>query len=95
MSRTTLASVEDWVAETPLRPDPLDRLTARELDVLSFVAEGWSNDGIAVQFRVTARTVETHISRIFLKLDLEASPATHRRVLAAIAYLQANAALAA
>jgi DNA-binding NarL/FixJ family response regulator len=95
MSRNTLTQVEDWVTETPLRPDPLDRLTARELDVLAFVAEGWSNDGIAGQFRVTARTVETHVSRIFLKLGLEASTGTHRRVLAALAYLQANASLVA
>ena len=95
MSRNTLTQADPAVGETPRCTDTLRRLTARERDVLAFVAEGWSNDGIAVRFAVTARTVESHISRIFDKLDLQASPATHRRVLAALAYLQANTALAA
>ena len=95
MSMNTLTRIDTPVDETPRHGDTLDLLTARERAVLAFVAEGWSNDGIAVQFTVTARTVESHIGRIFAKLGLQASPARHRRVLAALAYLQANAALAA
>ena len=71
--------------------DPITRLTAKERDVLALVAEGYSNDRIAQQLAVTARTVETHTSRIFAKLDLEADQATHRRVLAALAYLNIHA----
>lgn len=95
MSTNTLTRVDAGVVSTPRRSEPLDRLTARERDVLALVAEGWSNDGIAALFALTARTVETHISRIFSKLDLEASPATHRRVLAALAYVRAGAPRAA
>ncbi|MCW2496292.1 response regulator transcription factor [Jatrophihabitans sp.] len=78
------------VFETPRRADPMARLTAKERDVLALVAEGYSNDRIAAQLDVSARTVETHTSRIFTKLDLEADPATHRRVLAVIAHLRAS-----
>ena len=79
------------VFETPRHSDPIAGLTARERDVLSFVAEGLSNDRIAERLAVTARTVETHTSRIFTKLGLAADPATHRRVLAVLAHLRASA----
>jgi DNA-binding NarL/FixJ family response regulator len=79
------------VFETPRRSDPMSDLTARERDVLGFVAEGYSNDRIAERLAVTARTVETHTSRIFTKLGLEADRATHRRVLAVLAHLRARA----
>jgi DNA-binding NarL/FixJ family response regulator len=79
------------VLETPRRSDPVAGLTAREREVLSFVAEGFSNDRIAERLALTARTVETHTSRIFTKLGLEADPATHRRVLAVLAHLRATA----
>lgn len=76
------------VFDAPRREDPMDRLTAREREVLSLLAEGHSNDAIADRLRMTARTVETHTGRIFAKLDLEADPTTHRRVLAVLAYLR-------
>ena len=79
------------VFETPRRSDPMADLTLRERDVLGFLAEGLSNDRIAEKLGVTARTVETHTSRIFAKLSLEADPATHRRVLAVLAHLRAGA----
>ena len=79
------------VFETPIVRNALTRLTAKERDVLALVAEGYSNERIARQLAVTARTVETHTSRIFAKLDLEADQATHRRVLAVLAYLNIHA----
>jgi DNA-binding NarL/FixJ family response regulator len=79
------------VLETPRRPDALDRLTAREQEVLALLAEGLSNAAIAEMLATTARTVETHTSRIFTKLDLELTPTTHRRVLAVLAHLRASA----
>jgi DNA-binding NarL/FixJ family response regulator len=80
------------VFDTPRRADPLERLTGKEREVLALVAEGYSNDRIAARLGVTARTVETHTSRIFAKLDLETDPATHRRVLAVLAHLRASGA---
>jgi DNA-binding NarL/FixJ family response regulator len=76
------------VLETPRRSDPIATLTPQERIVLELVAEGHSNDHIAQRLSVSARTVETHTSRIFTKLGLPANPATHRRVLAVLAHLR-------
>jgi DNA-binding NarL/FixJ family response regulator len=78
------------VFQTPRRADPIARLTDRERAVLDFVAQGHSNDRIAERLGVTVRTVESHTSRIFAKLGLDTDPATHRRVLAVLAYLRAS-----
>ncbi len=69
------------------RDDPLDTLTAREREVLSLMAEGRSNRGIAERLVVTERAVEKHVTAIFGKLDLPASGEAHRRVLAVLAYV--------
>jgi DNA-binding NarL/FixJ family response regulator len=76
------------VFETPRRDDPMAQLTAKERDVLTLVAAGYSNERIAAQLGVSARTVETHTSRVFTKLGLDADPGTHRRVLAVLAHLR-------
>lgn len=76
------------VFDAPRREDPVGRLTSREREVLTLLAEGNSNEAIADRLGMTARTVETHTGRIFAKLDLEADSTTHRRVLAVLAYLR-------
>jgi DNA-binding NarL/FixJ family response regulator len=70
------------------RSDPLDRLTAREKDVLALMAEGRSNSGIAERLVVTVGAVEKHVASILQKLDLSPADSDHRRVLAVLAYLQ-------
>jgi len=67
---------------------PLDELTPRERDVLGHLAEGKSNQGIAEALVVTSAAVEKHVTSIFQKLGLDASPTEHRRVLAALTYLR-------
>jgi len=86
------AEVVRIVFDSPRREDPLERLTARERDVLALVSQGHSNDRIAQLLAINARTVETHTSRIFAKLGLEADESTHRRVLAVLMHLRAAAA---
>jgi DNA-binding NarL/FixJ family response regulator len=69
--------------------DPLEALTDREREVLGLMAEGRSNSAIAAQLVVTDRAVEKHVTSIFSKLDLEAAPEDHRRVLAVLRFLDA------
>ncbi|MEA2125264.1 MAG: hypothetical protein QOI80_2046 [Solirubrobacteraceae bacterium] len=69
--------------------DPLDRLTPRERDVLTLMAEGLTNSGIAARLVVTEKAVERHVTAIFSKLLLDATSADHRRVLAVLKFLEA------
>jgi DNA-binding NarL/FixJ family response regulator len=67
----------------------LQRLTAREREVLALMAEGRSNHSISTELVIDDKTVESHIARIFHKLDLSPAEAGHRRVLAVLAWLRA------
>jgi len=69
---------------------PLDLLSPRERDVLSAMAEGKSNQGIAEALVVTQAAVEKHVTSIFHKLDLGPAPTEHRRVLAVLTYLRGS-----
>jgi DNA-binding NarL/FixJ family response regulator len=70
--------------------DPLEDLSARELEVLALMAEGRSNAGIAQAIWVTEGTVKKHVHSILRKLRLSETEDAHRRVLAVIAYLDAR-----
>ena len=70
---------------------PLGELTERERVVLSLMAEGHSNDGIGRALFLSSKTVEGHIRQIFVKLGLAAESDRHRRVLAVLVFLRANA----
>ncbi|MCX5611492.1 response regulator transcription factor [Streptomyces sp. NBC_00047] len=68
-------------------PDPLERLTPREREVLALMAEGRSNAGIAAELVVSESAVAKHINNIFAKLDLPPADGDHRRVLAVLRFL--------
>jgi DNA-binding NarL/FixJ family response regulator len=70
--------------------DPLDVLSPREREVLSLMAEGRSNAGIARQLWITEGTVEKHVHSILTKLRLPATEDDQRRVLAVIMFLDAR-----
>jgi len=70
------------------RDSPIDDLTPREREVLSLMAEGRSNQGIADELIVTVAAIERHVTSIFSKLELRTPPEDHRRVLAVLEYLK-------
>jgi DNA-binding NarL/FixJ family response regulator len=69
------------------RTDSISRLSAREREVLSLMAEGRSNAAIATALVVSEGAVEKHVANIFTKLDLPVSQSDHRRVLAVLRFL--------
>ena len=46
------------------------RLSGRELDVVRLVVDGLSNDEIGVRLGIGAKTVESHLRRLFERFDL-------------------------
>ena len=49
----------------------LQSLTGREKEISIAVSKGFSNRQIAEQFEISERTVKTHLTNIFLKLELK------------------------
>ena len=71
------------------KTDLLVRLTPREREVLSLMAEGKSNSAIADELVVSLGAVEKHVTNIFMKLDLpQDDELHHRRVMAVVRYLE-------
>jgi DNA-binding NarL/FixJ family response regulator len=66
---------------------PVQRLSAREREVLDLIATGLSNAGIAERLVITQRAVEKHVASVFEKLDLGDDPHQHRRVQAVLRLL--------
>ena len=83
------AKVVETLVEARERAEhsPLAELTPREVEILTFVARGHSNQAIADELVLTKRAVEKHINAIFLKLGLTFAEDISRRVKAALIYL--------
>lgn len=69
------------------KSSPLEFLTPRELDVLSEIAQGKNNAGVASSLVLSERAVEKHINSLFSKLGLNEEATVHRRVKAVLMYL--------
>lgn len=65
-TEAVLAAVRGFLSESNSRPPA--GLTERELEILSILADGASNEAIARALSISARTVERHIGNIYLKV---------------------------
>ncbi len=83
--------VQALVTRTGARDEsPVARLTDRERDVLSLMAEGKTNAAIATTLNLSQSSIEKYSTLIFAKLDLAEEPELHRRVAAVLAFLDAE-----
>ena len=74
-------------AKARAKESPLERLTPREREILSEMAQGKNNAAIAGALVLTERAVEKHINSIFSKLALSEEKDVHRRVKAVLMFL--------
>jgi DNA-binding NarL/FixJ family response regulator len=70
------------------RPSAMDSLNERERGVLRLMAEGRSNVGIAKKLYLSPRTVEAHVTSIFMKLGLDQAETENNRVRAVLTFLR-------
>jgi DNA-binding NarL/FixJ family response regulator len=56
-------------------PEPVEDLSAREREVMNLVAAGLSNKEIAEQLFLSVRTVERHLSNVYVKLRVSGKAA--------------------
>ncbi len=70
------------------RPSAMDSLNERERGVLRHMAEGRSNLGIAKELYLSPRTVEAHVTSIFMKLGLDQAETENNRVRAVLTFLR-------
>jgi DNA-binding NarL/FixJ family response regulator len=69
---------------------PLRGLTDKERTVLEQMATGRTNASIAQTLYMSERSVEKHISAVFLKLGLVDEGESNRRVMAVLAFVEAT-----
>lgn len=70
--------IDDYMRQSPAAPDPLDRLSAREREVLQLVVEGLSSAEVAARLSLSPKTVDTYRSRLMQKLGVSDLPALIR-----------------
>lgn len=58
------------LGETAARDDELDRLSAREQEVMRMIARGYAYKEVAAELFLSIKTVETHVSNVLRKLQL-------------------------
>lgn len=81
---------EGLMVENNIQNSVLKALTARELEILNWMAKGYKNAAIAEVLSLELKTVENHINNIFSKLTEYIPNARHARVASVISYLKAT-----
>lgn len=85
LPRKVFALFQDQTAASAGQDPGISRLTRREREVLACIAQGINNREIARKLCVSEPTVKTHITRIFVKLQVD------NRVAAALAFYSREA----
>jgi DNA-binding NarL/FixJ family response regulator len=62
--------LDAFAGNAPSIDDELDQLTAREREVLRYIARGYAYKEIARELHISVKTVETHVSSVLRKLQL-------------------------
>lgn len=65
-----LSTFQSTPAGAPVHDDELDRLSAREQDVMRLIARGYTYKEVAAELFISIKTVETHMSSVLRKLQL-------------------------
>jgi len=65
-------------------------LTVREINVLSLISQGYSNEGIARKLNVSRHSIDRYIRVVYDKIQLIDTPEYSMRVKAALWYLAQN-----
>ncbi|NLB47557.1 MAG: response regulator transcription factor [Microbacteriaceae bacterium] len=58
------------LGETAAADDELDRLSAREQEVMRMIARGYAYKEVAAELFLSVKTIETHVSNVLRKLQL-------------------------
>lgn len=74
----------------PKQGSAVARLNPRHQEVLELLAQGYSNAAIALQLRLSRKSVETYINAIYQELHLSHEPDIHARVKATLIYLESS-----
>jgi DNA-binding CsgD family transcriptional regulator len=87
-ARTLIGAARDLLAElgasAPTEAVSFAGLTRRETEILRLLARGEGNHDIAARLVISVRTVERHVSNIYLKLGVEGNGARTSAVAAAL-----------
>jgi DNA-binding NarL/FixJ family response regulator len=68
------AGMATQALEREVYEDPLDKLSAREMEVLKLVVEGKTSNEVALRLGLSPKSIDTYRSRLMTKLDLEHLP---------------------
>ncbi len=58
------------MGDVAIADDELDRLSAREQEVMRLIARGYTYREVASKLFISVKTVETHVSAVLRKLQL-------------------------
>ncbi|MCT7373559.1 LuxR C-terminal-related transcriptional regulator [Chelativorans sp. EGI FJ00035] len=69
--KTFVEELHAFLPRPSAKAGPFAELTAREEEVLHYLARGLDNHQIAAQLDISEKTVRNHVSGIFAKLGVE------------------------